>query len=152
MRTMTIRIPSRSDSSRRSVGTRDPRVGLAAIPLFTFANSANTVVALAEGTQIAVSADEVWLCRVDLGAELGLKGMATAVSQFSDRVHAIPVPVLLAGQVLEHMAEHPTPTRTEVCGLHEALGHGYQGFVLSDETAIGQDPVESCRVAALFRS
>lgn len=32
------------------LGTRDPRVALAAIPLFTFANSANTVVALAEGT------------------------------------------------------------------------------------------------------
>ncbi len=90
--------------------------------------------------------------RGTLGAELGLKGMATAVSHFSDRVRRLTVPVLLAGQVLEHMTEHPTPTRAEVCGLHEALRRGYQGFVLSDETAIGQDPVESCRVAALFRS
>jgi hypothetical protein len=28
---------------------------------------------------------------------------------------------------------------------------GYRGFVLSDETAIGRDPVGSCRAAALFR-
>jgi len=108
--------------------------------------------AVEEAVQIAASADELWLCRGDLGAELGLKTMATAVSGFSDRVHAIPGPVLLAGQVLEHMAEHPTPTRSEVCGLHDALRRGYRGFVLSDETAIGHDPVESCRVAALFRS
>jgi pyruvate kinase len=108
--------------------------------------------AVEEAVQMALSADELWLCRGDLGAELGLRGMATAVSHLSDQVHAIPVPVLLAGQVLEHMTEHPTPTRAEVCGLHAALRHGYRGFVLSDETAIGRDPVESCRVAALFRS
>jgi len=36
--------------------------------------------------------------------------------------------------------------------VHDALMKGYQGFVLSDETAIGRDPVESCRIAALFRT
>jgi len=108
--------------------------------------------AVEEASQIAESADELWLCRGDLGAELGLKTMAAAVSHFTDRVRLLTVPALLAGQVLEHMAEHPTPTRSEVCGLHDALSRGYQGFVLSDETAIGRDPVESCRIAALFRS
>jgi len=108
--------------------------------------------AVEEAAQIAGSADELWLCRGDLGAELGLKTMAAAVGGFSDQVPAIPRPVLLAGQVLEHMTEHSTPTRAEVCGLHDALRRGYRGFVLSDETAIGRDPVESCRVAALFRS
>jgi pyruvate kinase len=35
--------------------------------------------------------------------------------------------------------------------VHDALMKGYQGFVLSDETAIGHNPVESCQAAALFR-
>jgi pyruvate kinase len=61
------------------------------------------------------------------------------------------VPVLLAGQVFEHMTEHPQPTRSEVCAAYDALRSGYRGFVLSDETAIGRHPVESCRIAALFR-
>jgi MFS transporter, FSR family, fosmidomycin resistance protein len=33
------------------LGPRDPRIAFVAVPLFTFANSANTVVAVAEGTQ-----------------------------------------------------------------------------------------------------
>jgi pyruvate kinase len=50
------------------------------------------------------------------------------------------------------MTGQPTPTRSEVCYLHDALAKGYRGVVLSDETAIGRYPVESCRAAALFRS
>lgn len=107
--------------------------------------------ALEEAARIAESADALWLCRGDLGAELGAKAMAQAAHQFSARVRALPVPVLLAGQVFEHMTEHPAPTRAELCGAYDALAMGYRGFVLSDETAIGRDPVAGCRAAALFR-
>ena len=77
--------------------------------------------ALDDARQIAALADELWLCRGDLGAELGLRSMAEAVLRFSDSIGDLPVPVLLAGQVLEHMTEHPAPTRSEVCTLYEAL-------------------------------
>jgi pyruvate kinase len=108
--------------------------------------------ALDQAMAIGASADELWLCRGDLGAELGAKAMAAAVYHFSECVSAMPVPVLLAGQIFEHLAEHPTPTRSEVCTVYAALMQGYAGVVLSDETAIGRDPVESCRIAALFRT
>jgi pyruvate kinase len=107
--------------------------------------------AVGEAQQIAKSADELWLCRGDLGAELGLKAMAEVVHDFSDQVTKLSVPILMAGQVLEHMTEHPTPTRSEVAYLYDTLRHGYRGFVLSDEAAIGRYPIESCRVAAMFR-
>ncbi len=107
-------------------------------------------LAIQEAEAIAAESDELWLCRGDLGAELGLVEMAQATHRFSAGVHAIPIPVMLAGQVLEHMASHPTPTRSEVYCLYDALAQGYQGFVLSDEAAVGQYPVESCRAAALF--
>jgi pyruvate kinase len=100
--------------------------------------------------QIAAWANELWLCRGDLGAELGEKSMAETVWRFSGQVKTAAIPVLLAGQVLEHMTCHPSPTRSEVCYLHDALLKGYHGVVLSDETAIGNYPVESCRAAALF--
>jgi pyruvate kinase len=109
-------------------------------------------LAVEQAMQIVGSADELWLCRGDLGAEVGVKAMAEIVYGFSNRLGTFPIPVLLAGQVLEHLAEHPTPTRSEVCYLHDALVQGYHGFVLSDETAIGRYPVESCRTAALFRA
>jgi len=108
--------------------------------------------AMADSARIARSANELWLCRGDLGAELGLKEMAEAAARFSEQIPRLPVPAIMAGQVLEHMSEHPTPTRSEVCYLHDTLARGYQGFVLSDETAIGKYPVESCRIAGMFKT
>ena len=108
--------------------------------------------AIEDALKIAASADEVWLCRGDLGAELGLKAMGEAVHQFSHRLNQFSVPVIMAGQVLEHMTEQPAPTRSEVCYLYDTLSIGYQGIVLSDETAIGKYPVESCKIAALYKS
>ena len=108
--------------------------------------------AMADTARIARSANELWLCRGDLGAELGLKEMAEAAARFSEQIPGLPVPSIMAGQVLEHMSEHPTPTRSEVCYLHDTLARGCQGFVLSDETAIGKYPVESCRIAGMFKT
>jgi pyruvate kinase len=108
--------------------------------------------AVDEAIQIADKADELWLCRGDLGAELGIKDMAEKVYRFADTLRETRVPVLMAGQVLEHMTTQITPTRSEVCYLYDALERGYHGFVLSDETATGQFPVEACRAAALFRT
>ncbi len=107
--------------------------------------------AVEEAAQIALSADELWLCRGDLGAELGMAGMAQATASFSALVPSLTVPCIMAGQVLEHMTIAPTPTRSEVCYLYDTLARGYRGFVLSDETALGQHLVESCRAAAMFR-
>jgi pyruvate kinase len=108
--------------------------------------------AIDEAPRIAESANELWVCRGDLGAELGLRSMAEAVRHFSNSIGDLPIPALMAGQVLDHMVDHPTPTRSEVCYLHDALQAGYRGFVLSDEAAIGRYPIESCRSAALFRN
>jgi pyruvate kinase len=95
--------------------------------------------------EIAGRVDAIWICRGDLGAQLGLARLARFVGGF---VPAGSVPVLIAGQVLEHLTAHPDPTRSEVCHLHDLLARGYAGIVLSDETAVGRDPVHATRVAA----
>jgi len=108
--------------------------------------------AVEDAAGISRFSDELWLCRGDLGAEMGLKAMAGAVYRFSNRLAELPVPVLLAGQVLEHMTVSPVPTRAEVCSLHDALERGYRGVVLSDETAVGEYLIESCSAAAMFKT
>jgi len=108
--------------------------------------------AVRQAERIARAADELWICRGDLGAEMGAAAMAEEVFRFSKLVERIPKPVFLAGQVLEYMTEHPTPTRSEISYLYEVLLRGFRGIVLSDETAIGIFPIESCRTAALFCS
>lgn len=90
--------------------------------------------------------DTVWICRGDLGAQLGPAAMARFVGGYDPR--ATTRPVLMAGQVLEHLTRHAQPTRSEVCHLHDLLARGYAGLVLSDETAIGDDPVRAVSTAA----
>jgi pyruvate kinase len=108
--------------------------------------------ALEDAEGIARNADELWICRGDLGAEMGAAAMAEQLFRFFPRIREIAKPVYLAGQVLEHLTVHPAPTRSEISYLYEALQRGFAGFVLSDETAIGPHPLEACRAAALFRS
>ena len=95
---------------------------------------------------IATRVDAVWICRGDLGAQLGPGALARFVAAVEPS--RLPVPVLMAGQVLEHLASHPEPTRSEVCHLFDLVARGYAGIVLSDETAIGRDPVQAISTAA----
>jgi pyruvate kinase len=90
---------------------------------------------------IAAQVDELWICRGDLGSQLGMVELARWVRGF--RPGGLRVPVLMAGQVLEHLTRHPEPTRSEVCHLYDLVRRGYAGIVLSDETAIGADPVRA---------
>ena len=110
-----------------------------------------TAAGVSAAPALAGQADELWVCRGDLGAQLGPAAMAQAVQAFSRLLMNLPVPVMMAGQVLEHMTANGQPTRSEVCHLADLLASGYGGFVLSDETAVGGYPAESCRTAALFR-
>jgi pyruvate kinase len=95
---------------------------------------------------IATRVDAVWICRGDLGAQLGSGALARFVAAL--KPSRLPVPVLMAGQVLEHLTRNPEPTRSEVCHLFDLVARGYAGIVLSDETAIGSDPVHAVSTAA----
>ncbi|MGC4122751.1 MAG: pyruvate kinase [Myxococcales bacterium] len=90
--------------------------------------------------------DAVWICRGDLGAQLGMAQLAELVSGLDPR--SMRRPMIMAGQVLEHLTEHHEPTRSEVCHLFDLVARGYAGIVLSDETAIGKHPVRAVEAAA----
>jgi pyruvate kinase len=107
--------------------------------------------ALGELPGIAGRVDALWVCRGDLGEQLGPAALARFVGSFAPA--ALPRPVLMAGQVLEHLTEHAEPTRSEVCHLHDLWQRGYAGVVLSDETAIGRSPAHAVeRAASLVRA
>jgi pyruvate kinase len=103
---------------------------------------------------LAARVDAVWICRGDLGAQLGLPALARCVAALEPARYRVPV--LMAGQVLEHLTDHPDATRSEVCHLFDLVARGFAGIVLSDETAIGRDPVHAIstagRLLASFRS
>lgn len=95
--------------------------------------------------EVDASVDEVWICRGDLGAQVGIGALARWMSRIEPS--ALRHPVLVAGQVLEHLTAHAAPTRSEACHLFDLQARGYAGIVLSDETAIGGDPVRAVRTA-----
>jgi pyruvate kinase len=99
---------------------------------------------------VAECADALWICRGDLGAQIGLIELARFVSQLGPE--DLGVPVLLAGQVFEHLTHHTDPTRSEVCHYADLISRGYAGIVLSDETAIGRDPIGAVTWAARLAS
>ena len=85
---------------------------------------------------LAEACDGLWLCRGDLGAEVGLENLPGLQRRLLTQ--ALPgVPLLVAGQVLHHMCVSPRPTRSEACHVDDLLQAGVAGFVLSDETALG---------------
>jgi pyruvate kinase len=100
--------------------------------------------------KIGSAVDEIWICRGDLGEQVGAASLARFVSAFDPK--SLPCPVLMAGQVLEHLTAHPNPTRSEVCHLFDIVARGYAGIVLSDETACGADPENAVKQAAALLS
>lgn len=94
---------------------------------------------------IAGAADSICLSRGDLGVELPLAQLPAAqrkVAAFFKERHQ---PVLLAGEVLWSLNHRSVPARGDICDLQLAHSQGYNGFVLSDETATGPDPVGAVR-------
>jgi pyruvate kinase len=93
---------------------------------------------------ILASSDAVWLCRGDLGAEVGLAKLPALQRRLLDATLGRAT-VLVAGQVFHHMTVSPRPTRSEACHVGDLVERGVAGFVLSDETATGDHGPEAVR-------
>ncbi len=91
--------------------------------------------------QLAGASDLFWLCRGDLGAEVGIEHLPRYQAQVFAAVAGTPL--VVAGQVLHHLTKSPRPTRSEACHVAEMVWRGAVGFVLSDETATGPHGVEA---------
>jgi hypothetical protein len=111
--------------------------------------------AIGEAQRIGRVADELWICRGDLGAEMGVAAMAERLFRFSPE--ATGRPVLLAGQVLEFMTDHPfgdqSPVRGATAGLpgSRALRRDRRGLlshrILPRRGSVPLDPPGSGRGA-----
>ena len=98
--------------------------------------------------EIIDSADEIWFCRGDLGALIPLAGLGYWQDLVIQAARRKKKPVYVAGQVFHHLTTHPQPTRSEVVHFYHLQQQGVNGIVLSDETAIGQNPAAALGIIA----
>lgn len=104
------------------------------------------VEALRDLASIAPLADVMMVARGDLGVELGLAAVPAAQAEILATGRLLGIPVIVATQMLESMVESATPTRAEVSDVAGAVHGGADAVMLSEETAVGQFPVEAVTV------
>jgi pyruvate kinase len=101
---------------------------------------------LDEITGIVGASDAVMVARGDLGLELPLERVPAAQRFIINEANLSGTPVITATQMLMSMVNEIRPTRAEVSDVYTAVRDGTDAVMLSDETAIGNHPIESVRV------
>ncbi|AKA74207.1 pyruvate kinase [Saccharolobus solfataricus] len=101
--------------------------------------------ALKNLTNIVNESDGIMVARGDLGVETGLENLPLIQRRIVRTSRVFGKPVILATQVLTSMINSPIPTRAEIIDISNSIMQGVDSIMLSDETAIGNYPVESVR-------
>ncbi|NLE77606.1 MAG: pyruvate kinase [Chloroflexi bacterium] len=105
-------------------------------------------VAIAHLDEIVAAADGICVARGDLGVEVPWGRLPHVQEQAVAVARAAGAMVVLGGEVLQSMTQHSRPFRAEATDLAVAVRQGVDAIVLSDETAIGADPIRAVQTLA----
>lgn len=95
---------------------------------------------------IKATASGIMVARGDLGIELPLAQVPSVQRRLLALAGKLSRPSITATQMLASMVSSPRPTRAEVSDVANAIYQGTDAVMLSEETAVGEYPVEAVRV------
>ena len=104
--------------------------------------------AVQRAEEIVRAADCVMVARGDLGIELRIEEVPIVQKQVIALAGALARPSITATQMLDSMVRSSRPTRAEVTDVANAILDGTDAVMLSQESAVGQYPVESVEMLA----
>jgi pyruvate kinase len=112
------------------------------------------LVAKIEKPQAAERAEEIieaagsgiMIARGDLGVELPIEQVPGTQKRLISLAGKASKPAITATQMLATMVRATRPTRAEVTDVANAIYDGTDAVMLSEETAVGEHPVEAVRV------
>ncbi len=98
--------------------------------------------------EILRASDCVMVARGDLGIEMPLEEVPQVQKDLIALAGALTRPSITATQMVVSMVSSPRPTRAEVTDVANAIIDGSDAVMLSQESAIGQYPVEAIAMMA----
>jgi pyruvate kinase len=102
-------------------------------------------VAMANLEEIINVSDSLMVARGDLGLEYPLEQLPALQRRIIEKGNAKGIPVIVATQMLLSMTTALRPTRAEVSDVAYAVMSGADAVMLSEESAVGENPAECVR-------
>lgn len=103
-------------------------------------------IALKNIDKIIAASDVIMVARGDLGIEVPIEELPIIQKNLIRHAHWHNKPAILATQVMTSMIKNPHPTRAEISDISNAVFDRADMIMLSDETTVGDYPVEAVKI------